>query len=186
MQAIVELFRAKGFAAVSLDDLSDATGLSRPSLYRSFGDKLSMYMAAMDAFGEQVEQAALPALLRDGDLETALSKFYNEMLASYFRDDSIAAGCLVYGTAPGCADLPAVKTRLFASIEQLDEAMRGRIARSYPEATKVTIALAAQIASNTLMAFSARAKSGASKDELSEMGARTARAICTLLDGSKI
>ena len=186
MQAIVELFRAKGFAAVSLDDLSDATGLSRPSLYRSFGDKLSMYMAAMDAFGEQVEQAALPALLRDGDLETALSKFYNEMLAIYFRDDSIAAGCLVYGTAPGCADLPAVKTRLFASIEQLDEAMRGRIARSYPEATKDTIALAAQIASNTLMAFSARAKSGASKDELSEMGARTARAICTLLDGSKI
>ena len=44
METVVELFRSKGFAAVSLDDLSDTTGLSRPSLYRAFGNKLSMYM----------------------------------------------------------------------------------------------------------------------------------------------
>ncbi len=182
MQAVVELFRAKGFAAVSLDDLSDATGLSRPSLYRSFGDKLSMYMAAMDAFGAQVEQAAVPALLREGDLKTALSEFYDEMLAIYYRDDSIAAGCLVYGTAPGSADLSAVKSRLFASIEQLDDAMRDRIVRSFPDAEEGIINAAAQIASNTLMAFSARAKSGAPKDELSVMGAQSAHAICTLLE----
>ena len=37
MTIMVELFRNKGYAAVSLDDLSDATGLSRPSLYRAFG-----------------------------------------------------------------------------------------------------------------------------------------------------
>ncbi len=181
MRAIVELFRAKGFAAVSLDDLSGATGLSRPSLYRSFGDKLSMYMAAIDAFGDQVEQTAVPALLREGDLESTLSDFYDEMLTIYYRDDSIAAGCLVYGTAPGSADISAVKTRLFASIEKLDKAMFDRISRSHPSATDGAIETAAQMASNTLMAFSARAKSGATKSELSTMGRHSARAICAML-----
>lgn len=182
MQSMVELFRAKGFAAVSLDDLSAATGLSRPSLYRSFGDKLAMYMAAIDAFGSQVEASAVPALLQEGPLETALGEFYAEMLAIYFRDESIAAGCLVYGTAPGSADLPEIKARLFGSIEQLDGAMRARIERAYPEAPKHHIKLAAQIASNTLMAFSARAKSGASQQELTTMGAESARVITQMLE----
>ncbi len=182
MQSMVELFRAKGFAAVSLDDLSAATGLSRPSLYRSFGDKLAMYMAAIDAFGAQVEASAVPALLQEGPLEQALAEFYAEMLAIYFRDESIAAGCLVYGTAPGSADLPAIRDRLFGSIDQLDQAMQARIARAYPEASKSQITLTAQIASNTLMAFSARAKSGASQQELTAMGADTARVITQMLE----
>ncbi len=186
MQSMVELFRAKGFAAVSLDDLSAATGLSRPSLYRSFGDKLAMYMAAIDAFGSQVEANAVPALLQDGPLEAALGEFYAEMLAIYFRDERIAAGCLVYGTAPGSADLPAIKARLFGSIEQLDHAMQARIECAYPDAPKQKIALAAQIASNTLMAFSARAKSGASQQELTAMGADSARAIAQMLERAAV
>lgn len=185
IHGIVELFRAKGFAAVSLDELSEATGLSRPSLYRSFGDKLSMYMAAIDAFVAEAEGSAVPALLNEGDLESALSRFYEEMLAIYYRDESIAAGCLVYGTAPGSADLPAVKDRLFTSIEQLDGAMKRRIRQSFPIAADDQIDLAAEIASNTLIAFSARAKSGAPQSELSYMGARSAHAICALLEISR-
>ena len=178
----MELFRAKGFAAVSLDDLSDATGLSRPSLYRSFGDKLSMYMGAMDAFGAQVARTAVPALMEDCDLGTALTNFYNEMLAIYYRDDDIEAGCLVYGTAPSSADMPAVKSRLQSSIEQLDDAMRVRIKRSYPTTPDHRLEMTVSIASNTLMAFSARAKSGAPEEELRYMGSQSAHAICTLLE----
>jgi len=111
MQAVMELFRAKGFAAVSLDDLSEATDLSRPSLYRSFGDKLSMYLGAMDAFGAQVAKLAVPALLEEGDLELALTAFYRAMLGIYYSDNGIEPGCLVYGTAPSSADIPAIKLR---------------------------------------------------------------------------
>jgi hypothetical protein len=38
------------------------------------------------------------------------------------------------------------------------------------------------IASNTLIAFSARAKSGSSKNALSRMGAQSAQAISTLMN----
>src|SRR3954465_2216444 len=42
----LDLFRASGFAATSLDDLSRATGMNRPSLYGAFGDKRALYIKA--------------------------------------------------------------------------------------------------------------------------------------------
>ena len=40
----LDLFRKDGFAATSLDDLSAATGMNRPSLYGAFGDKRGLYL----------------------------------------------------------------------------------------------------------------------------------------------
>lgn len=182
IRAIVELFRSKGFAAVSLDDLSDTTGLSRPSLYRAFGNKLSMYIEAMDAFGVQVAEIAVPELNAEGNLEVALTKFYRAMLSIYYRDSDIAPGCLVFGTAPSSADEAAIKSRLELGIESLDGLMRARISRSAPDTDPAKIETAVGIASNTLIAFSARAKSGATKAELTAMGAHSANAVASLLD----
>ncbi|MEL6862732.1 MAG: TetR/AcrR family transcriptional regulator [Pseudomonadota bacterium] len=181
MQSVVELFRAKGYAAVSLDDLSDATGLSRPSLYRSFGNKLSMYVAAMNAFGDQVREEAVPALLAPGRLEDALSNFYQAMLTIYYRDDEVSPGCLVYATAPSSAHEEEIQDRLRFGVESTDSIMRQRIQTAAPEATSHQIETAAHIGTNTLIAFSARAKSGASKSELVDMGARSAKAISAVL-----
>ena len=40
----LDLFRKDGFAATSLDDLSAATGMNRPSLYGAFGDKRELFI----------------------------------------------------------------------------------------------------------------------------------------------
>ncbi len=181
MQSVIELFRAKGYAAVSLDDLSDATGLSRPSLYRSFGNKLSMYVAAMNAFGDQVRAEAVPALLAPGPLENALSDFYEAMLTIYYRDDEVSPGCLVYATAPSSAHEEEIQERLRFGVDSTDDIMRRRIRSAVPQAEPHLIETASQMATNTLIAFSARAKSGARKSELVDMGARSAKSIAIVL-----
>ncbi len=181
MQSVVELFRSKGFDAVSLDDLSEATGLSRPSLYRAFGNKLSMYIAAMDTFGVQVMQNAVPRLHATNDLETALTDFYTAMLSIYYRDSQVAPGCLVFGTAPSSADEVKIQSRLKFGLEQLDDLMRLRILESAPNGSASQIETAVYLASNTLVAFSARAKSGATESDLVAMGAQTAKSIASLL-----
>ena len=181
MQSLVELFRAKGYAAVSLDDLSDATGLSRPSLYRSFGNKLSMYVAAMNAFGDQVRKEAVPALLAPGRLEDALANFYEAMLTIYYRDDEVSPGCLVYATAPSSAHEKEIQERLRFGVDSTDQIMRQRIQSAAPKADPHLIETAVQMGTNTLIAFSARAKSGASKTELVDMGKRSAEAIASVL-----
>ncbi len=45
----LDLFRKDGFAATSLDDLSAATGMNRPSLYGAFGDKRELYLKSYAA-----------------------------------------------------------------------------------------------------------------------------------------
>ncbi|MFN3213739.1 MAG: TetR/AcrR family transcriptional regulator [Henriciella sp.] len=181
MQAVIELFRSKGYAAVSLDELSDVTGLSRPSLYRTFGNKLSMYVGAMNAFGEQVREQAVPALQADGPLETAIASFLEAMLSIYYRDSDIDPGCLVFGTAPSSADEAAIKSRLRVGIEQLDDLLRSRILRSVPNCPTAQLNTATHLVANTLIAFSARAKSGESQANLTMMSQNCARAVSEML-----
>ncbi len=46
----LDLFRKDGFAATSLDDLSAATGMNRPSLYGAFGDKRELYIKSYQRY----------------------------------------------------------------------------------------------------------------------------------------
>jgi AcrR family transcriptional regulator len=47
LQRAAERFRTYGFAGTSLDELSEATGLKRPSLAAAFGDMRALYMAGI-------------------------------------------------------------------------------------------------------------------------------------------
>src|SRR5882724_10797919 len=45
-----ETFWKAGYAGTSLDDLSAATGMNRPSLYAAFGDKRDLYLKALEIY----------------------------------------------------------------------------------------------------------------------------------------
>src|SRR5260370_5408388 len=53
----VDAFWDAGFAATSLDDLTAATGMNRPSLYGAFGDKQALYRKALDLYRARTQQA---------------------------------------------------------------------------------------------------------------------------------
>ena len=46
----LDVFWKEGFAATSLDDLSAATGMNRPSLYGAFGDKRELYIKSYERY----------------------------------------------------------------------------------------------------------------------------------------
>src|SRR6266576_3193105 len=60
----LDLFRKGGFAATSLDDLSAATGMNRPSLYGAFGDKRELYIKAHQRYREDA-RLAMQDIFRD-------------------------------------------------------------------------------------------------------------------------
>ena len=51
LDAALGVFETHGYEATSVQDLVDATGLSRSSLYATFGDKHRLYLAALDRYG---------------------------------------------------------------------------------------------------------------------------------------
>ena len=181
MDKIVEVFRARGFDAASLDDVSAATGLSRPSLYAAFGDKLSMYLTAMDAFSEKAARRAASELQQGEAVDKALERFYAAMIDVYCSGGDAARGCLVWGTAPAAAKADEIRERLASGIRSLDEAMVSRIATLLVSIDGQRRLAAAELASNTLIGLSTRAKAGFDRNELLAQARRSARLIAVSL-----
>jgi AcrR family transcriptional regulator len=57
LDAALRLFWERGFSGTSVQELCDATGLSRASLYGAFGDKQQLFARALNRYGEKVERA---------------------------------------------------------------------------------------------------------------------------------
>ncbi len=54
MQAATALFRRHGYAGTSIGDLTEATGLSRSSLYQRFRDKDGLFVEALSSYTARV------------------------------------------------------------------------------------------------------------------------------------
>src|ERR1700721_4762124 len=50
LEKAMRLFWAKGYEGTSVADLTKALGISRPSLYAAFGDKQSLFRAALERY----------------------------------------------------------------------------------------------------------------------------------------
>lgn len=58
----MELFWEQGYAATSMEQLVAAMGISRQSLYDTFGDKHRLFLAAMDSYCTMLDDAMLSPL----------------------------------------------------------------------------------------------------------------------------
>ena len=56
LEKAVRLFHNKGYNATSMQDLVDATGLNRSSIYNSFGSKKELYQQSLRAYKEQANK----------------------------------------------------------------------------------------------------------------------------------
>ena len=83
--------------ATSLDDISAATGMNRPSLYAAFGDKQAIYLKAIERY--RAGPALRDALRSAAHCARLCSRAYRAALAVYLAGDRGQRGCFVIGTA---------------------------------------------------------------------------------------
>lgn len=50
LAAAMEVFHRRGYAATSMHDLEEATGLGRGSIYNAFGDKHALFLATLECY----------------------------------------------------------------------------------------------------------------------------------------
>src|SRR5260370_42100589 len=58
----IALFWRRGYEATSIQDLVDATGINRGSLYSTFGDKQRFFLAVLDRYAEQFARPLMEQL----------------------------------------------------------------------------------------------------------------------------
>lgn len=185
LQKILKEFWIKGFSATSLDDLSAATGLTRPSLYAAYGNKTQMYLAALQSFVGQMSESAMPALSGSSNLQSALEGFYQGALNVYFGSRKQALGCLVFTTA--IADVASdikIKKAVGGFVEGLDGALTECIMAYAPELDAKQAQSIAQLASGMLMNIATRARAGEKRGALDELATTSAAFIAQAVRSS--
>ena len=165
----LELFRKGGFAATSLDDLSSATGMNRPSLYGAFGDKRELYIKSYQRYRDDARAAMIEIFRDEMPVRKRLQHIYAIALDIYLEGES-PRGCFTVMTAASeaVAD-PGIRAMVLEGFVELDRAFAScfRTAKEKGEISATSDPLVlAQLASATLHMVAIRARAGVSRKEL--------------------
>lgn len=146
LQRALELFRAKGFEGTTLDELEQATGLHRGSLYGAFGDKRSLFLKALARYLDTAMGERLAELERPGAGRAEILALFRG-LARDAACDRERRGCLVTNCAIEFADRdPDLACQAARSLDRFERAftaaIRGAQARGEIAATHEPVRLA--------------------------------------------
>ena len=70
----VRLFLARGFGAVSMDELAEAAGVARRTLYNQFSSKEEIFREMLLRVSRELEHAFPPGVETEGDVEEVLRR----------------------------------------------------------------------------------------------------------------
>jgi len=168
LKAATERFRTHGYAGTSLDDLVDATGLARPSLYAAFGDKRALYLATLERTLERSARGFDTLIAAGLPLRDSLDQLFRVIVDGYMTGETAPSGCIMVSTSSTSAvDDPAVRDRLARFLKLEDDKIAELLAaRGDRDATAHARVVAAVIHS-----LSVRARAGAHREELDAIAA---------------
>lgn len=124
----MELFWARGFAGVSIDDVVEATGVSRSSLYAAFPDKTALFAAVLEHYLGAVTRANLERLDEGENAAAAIRRFFAHIAAERPRARAPAHGCLLTNTAAELGAEPETVARLVSgAFRRMEKALARRL-----------------------------------------------------------
>jgi len=130
LRAALELFWERGYAATSMADLVERTGVARASIYATFGGKRELYLKALDRYGELTDPGLLAGLSQPGPVLPAVRALV-ERYAREAAGDGGRRGCFVVNTAVELAPRdPLAARRVQANWDFLETALTSALMRA--------------------------------------------------------
>ena len=98
LDAAVGLFWKKGFHATSANDLVEHLGVSRSSLYDTFGDKRNLYIQALHQYRKRIIGKQLYLIETSTDLKETIEAIFS-LIIEQDIDDFHPRGCMLVNAA---------------------------------------------------------------------------------------
>jgi AcrR family transcriptional regulator len=178
----LDLFRKDGFAATSLDDLSTATGMNRPSLYAAFGDKRELYIKSYQRYRTDARAAMVEIFRGELPIRQRLERIYAAALDIYLGGASEPQGCFTVMTAASeaVAD-PEIRAMVLDGFTELDKAFASSFRRAKEKGElppSADPAVLAQLASATIHTIAIRSRARVSRKELEAIAKGAIAVMC--------
>ena len=100
LAAALGVFWAKGYDGASLADLTDAMGITKPSLYAAFGNKEALFHKALDLY--EAEKLAYTREALKQPTARAVAEYYLRMALAAQMSSCDPKGCLGVISATAC------------------------------------------------------------------------------------
>lgn len=113
LDAALHCFWGRGFEATSVRDLSDAMGISMPSIYNAFGDKRELYVEVLEHYCRTRTHPLLERIESEHAGLAALVAFFNEVVERSTRDRD-RRGCFLVNSALEIAPHDRMMARVVA------------------------------------------------------------------------
>jgi len=128
--AAMLVFWEKGYEATSIQDLEDAMGLRRTSIYNAFGNKRALFERVMACYKESVMAALFADMDGAPDIREGVRRLLNGALNIHF-DEANPGGCLVVLSLleSGQHDAQS-KASMQQAIHDLKQALQSRLNRA--------------------------------------------------------
>jgi AcrR family transcriptional regulator len=167
LDSAAQLFWEQGFADATLDDLSEAMGMGRPSIYNAFGDKESLFLRALERFRDTIGASPLRAFAQADSIREALDALFRQTV-EYTTADASHLGCLLGNIAPATA-LPDVRRFLKENLAMTEERIAERLSAAVQTGElppDYSAEQGAHDAVNAMLSLAARARLGSSREDL--------------------
>ena len=177
-----DVFWDAGYAASSLDELSAAMAMNRPSVYAAFGDKEALYLKTLEDYRDEGAAAIRAALDPRKSLAEGLREMYAGALELYFSNTPAPRGCFLIGTAATEAVRnEKVRATYRGSLALFDSLLeeRFRVAQKTGEIDAGSDpALLAKLADSIMFALAVRSRSGESRADCEAVAEAGVAMLC--------
>lgn len=124
LDAAVRVFWRQGYEATSVDDLVAELGISRQSLYGTFGSKDRLYQLALDRYRCGEADQLLELLAADGPLASRLQTLLYGMVEGMVSDGDCKGCFVVNATAERLPSDEATRRQVVDQFARIEEALR--------------------------------------------------------------
>jgi TetR/AcrR family transcriptional regulator, copper-responsive repressor len=179
----LDTFRDGGFAATSLDDLSAAMGINRPSLYGAFGDKRDLFLKAYAHYREEVTELVATAFDPALTLRQSLDTIFAILLDLYLAGENGPRGCFTVMTAgsEAMADRE-IRDTVLRALGGTDKALCRLFERAVVRGdlpANADVELLVQLVASTMHTVALRARATTPRADLEEMARRVIDLACS-------
>lgn len=169
LEDATKAFWRLGYDGASLGELTNATGVSRPTLYAAFGEKDALFDAALDHYSASTGHAPLLAFDAEADIRMAVAAFLR-VSAEGNTQEGWPSGCMIASCAATAAETaPTLRVKLHKQARELTDHLTSRFAQEVDAGCLLaspTPHARAVLLSDLMRAQAVLARSGASRQEL--------------------
>lgn len=184
-EQVADLFWDQGYDGVSMSDITSATGLSKSSLYNSFGGKDALFKAALTRYHINTVQTGADWLAADDGVDP-MEKL-DQLLqgpADDVHGQGDTRGCFLCNTASdGAGRAPDIDTLVGEGFARLDLGLRTLLQRYAPEAEPEAIQDAARLILTIYTGMRVRSRSKPPRAAFDSVRETTLTAVRLLLKG---